>query len=177
MRRKIREAKKTLHEHSDDQKGKEAVRELTEQLNQTELEHYQQCEQNYPTDLQVKYQYAVRLVRNERFDEAIPLLQEAQRDPRHKILAKSKIGLCFYEKGWYQDAIDIYLQAIEAYEIKDDAIAKELRYNLGRAYEDLGRADEALEIFRKIAQLDFGYKDVRSRIGALRQKGTDSTSQ
>jgi tetratricopeptide (TPR) repeat protein len=140
------------------------------QLNKAELEHYGLCVRNYPTDLKAKYEYAVRLVRNKRYDEAIPLLQEAQRDPRHKIPAMDKIGLCFFMKGWFADATDIFTQAIDSYEIKDDDIAKELRYNLGRCFEEQGEKGKALEIYRKIAQLDFGYKDVSQRVDKLRNE-------
>lgn len=71
-------------------------------------------------------------------------------------------------KGWFADAIDVFTQAIEAYHIKDDTTAKELRYNLARAYEEQGDNEKALEIYRKIAQLDFAYKDVRQRVDKLR---------
>jgi tetratricopeptide (TPR) repeat protein len=79
-----------------------------------------------------------------------------------------KVGYCFFMKGWYADAIDVFRQAIESYEIKDDAVAKELRYNLARAHEELGDKEHALEIYRKIAQLDFCYKDVGARVDKLR---------
>ena len=71
-------------------------------------------------------------------------------------------------KGWYADAIDVFSRAIDSYEIKDDAIAKELRYNLARAHESQGDLDRALELYRRIAQLDFGYKDVSERVDRLR---------
>ena len=107
-------------------------------------------------------------MRNNRYNEAIPLFQEAQKDPRRKISSMDKVGYCFFMKGWYADAIDVFTQAIEAYEIKDDAVAKELRYNLARAYEEQGEKERALEIYRKIAQLDFCYKDVGERVDKLR---------
>lgn len=77
-------------------------------------------------------------------------------------------------KGWLADAIDVYNQAIESYEIKDDATGKELRYNLARAYEQQGQTDKALEIYRKIAQSDFAYKDVSQRVDKLRGEKTDT---
>jgi hypothetical protein len=43
-----------------------------------------------------------------------------------------------------------------------------LRYNLARSYEQQGDAEKALEIYRRIAQLDFAYKDVRQRVDKLR---------
>jgi tetratricopeptide (TPR) repeat protein len=176
LKRRIREAKSSLEADPDDGQAKAAVAEFSAQLNHTELEHYRLCVENYPTDLQAKYEYGVRLVRNKRYDEAIPLFQEAQRDPRHKISAMDKIGLCFFRKGWFADATDIFTQAIESYEIKDDSVAKELRYNLARSYEEQGDSERALEIYRKIAQLDFGFKDVRRRVDELRKKGTEPTS-
>jgi len=172
LRRKVRQAKSSLETNPNDAHAKAAVEQLTVALNTTELEHYRLCVQNYPTDLQAKYEYAVRMVKNRRFDEAIPLFQEAQRDPRRKIQSLNQIGCCFFLKGWFADAIDVLTQAIEAYKIKDDAIGKELRYNLARAYEEQGNAQEALEIYRKLAQTDFGYKDVSQRVDKLRKAGS-----
>ncbi|MHC4489569.1 MAG: tetratricopeptide repeat protein [Planctomycetota bacterium] len=168
FRRKIREAKTALETKGDDAQAKAGLEELSAQLNKTELEHYRLCVENYPTDLHAKYEYGVRLVRNEQYNEAIPLFQEAQKDPRRKIAAMDKIGLCFFMKGWLADAIDVFTKAINSYEIKDDTVGKELRYNLARAYEQQGDADKALEIYRKIAQADFTFKDVSKRVDKLR---------
>jgi Tfp pilus assembly protein PilF len=170
FKRKIREAEQTLEANAEDSIAKSQLSGLMSQLNKAELEHYMLCVKNYPTDLKFKYEYGIRLIRNKRYDEAIPLLQEAQRDPRHKIAAMDKIGLCFFMKGWFADAVDIFTQAIDSYEIKDDDTAKELRYNLARSYEEQGEKQKALEVYRKIAQLDFGYKDVSQRVDRLRKE-------
>lgn len=177
VKRKTRKAKKALRANAEDHQAKEDLEKSTEQLNAVELEHYDKCVKNYPTDLEFKYEYGTRLVRNKQYDDAIPLLQEAQRDPRRKIPAMSKIGMCFFNKTWFADAIDIFKQAIEIHEATDDNIAKELRYNLARAHEKLGETDDALGIYRKIAQLDFSYKDVRGRIDKLRNSHSDEKSQ
>jgi len=168
LKRKLKEAKAPLNTNPGDTQARALTEQLSAQLNSMELEHYKLCVQNYPTDIGAKYEYAIRLVRNERYNEAIPLFQEAQKDPRRKIAALNKIGFCFSMKGWLADAIDVYTQAIESHEIKNDAIGKELRYNLARAHEQQGDMDKALEIYRKIAQSDFGYKDVSQRVDKLR---------
>jgi hypothetical protein len=177
VKRKLREAEAALEAKPGDAQAKLKAAEMSAQLNETELEHYHLCVENYPTDLRVKYEYGVRLVRDKKYDEAIPLFQEAQRDPRHKIPAMNKIGLCFFMKGWFADAVEIFTRAIEAYEIKDDSIAKELRYNLARSYQEQGNSEKALGIYHKIAQLDFAYKDVRQQIDKLRSKKTRPTSE
>jgi len=170
IKRKIREVETILEANSEDSPARSRLAGLMSQLNKAELDHYGICVKNYPTDLNIKYEYGVRLVRNKRFDEAIPMLQEAQRDPRHKIEAMDKIGLCFFMKGWFADAADIFTQAIDTYEIKDDDIAKELRYNLARSLEEQGEKQKSLDVYRKIAQLDFGYKDVSQRVDRLRKE-------
>jgi tetratricopeptide (TPR) repeat protein len=172
LRHKIREAKAALDSNPNNSQAKSNLEELISQLNNTELEHYRLCMENYPTDLQAKYEYALRLARNKRYNEAIPMFQEAQKDPRRKIASMNMMGFCFFMKGWFQDAIDIFTQAIDSYEIKEDAIAKEMRYNLARAYEEQGNTEKSLEIYRKLAQLDFAYKDVSQRVDKLR--GTKS---
>ncbi|MFA5251100.1 MAG: hypothetical protein WC454_00745 [Phycisphaerae bacterium] len=177
LKRRVKEAENALAAKPGDAQAESKAAELSAQLNETELEHYRLCVENYPTDLRAKYEYGVRLVRYEKYDEAIPFFQEAQRDPRHKITAMDKIGFCFLMKGWFTDAIDVFTRAIDAYEIKDDSIAKDLRYNLARAYQEQGNTEKALEIYRKIAQLDFAYKDIRQQIDKLRGNNTEQTSQ
>ncbi|HIJ52024.1 MAG TPA: tetratricopeptide repeat protein [Planctomycetes bacterium] len=177
LRRKIRAAKAAVEAKPGDDEAKGRLSKVNARLNSTELEHYGLCVKNYPTDLQGKYEYGIRLVRNKKYDDAIPLFQESLKDPRHKISSMDKIGLCFFLKGWYADAVDIFTQAIDAYDIKDDGVAKELRYNLARSYEKQDNTKKALEIYRRIAQLDFAYKDVRQRVDKLRGKGAGPASQ
>jgi len=170
LKRKIRQGKASLEKNPDDTQAKSELTALVRKFNRTELELYRECVENYPTDMQLKYEYGIRLFRNKKFDDAIPLFQDAQKDPRHKIAAMNKIGLCFFMKEWFTDAIDLFNRAIEQYDVSDDGTAKELRYNLARAYERDGQEAQALENYRKIAQMDFSYKDVRRRIGDLRGK-------
>jgi tetratricopeptide (TPR) repeat protein len=169
LRRQVRQTKETLVSGKPGQITQEALDAKIKELLTAELEHYKRCSENYPTDLRLKYEYGLRLMRNQRYDDAIPCFQAARKDQKHKIMAMNKIGLCFFVKGWFSDAIDTLKEAIEIYEIKDNDIAKDLRYNLARAYEQNGNAGEALELYRRIAQIDFSYKDVRARLNRLRQ--------
>ena len=89
----------------------------------------------------------------------------------------NQIGLCFFKKGWLADAVDVYNNAINTYPIKDDAIGKELRYNLGRTFQQQGDKQKALEIYRRIAQIDFAYKDISQRVEQLRKENEKPTSQ
>ena len=45
-----------------------------------------------------------------------------------------------------------------------DGVKKEITYNLATAYEALGDAEKATTEYKKIAAVDFGYRDVRQKI-------------
>jgi len=164
----IRKIKNALKQDAGNEEIDAKLAAAVQTYEATALEHYRACVANYPTDLKLKYEYAQCLVRNKRPDDAIPLFQEAQKDPRFKIAAMDKTGLCFFLKGWYADAIDIFEQAIKTCELQESTLAKELKYNLARSCEEDGQTARALELYRKIAQLDFNFKDVRERVDRLR---------
>lgn len=168
LRGDVRKIKTTLKKQPGNEDFMAKLKQATKVLETAALEHYRKCVESYPTDLKMKYEYAQCLVRNKKYDEAIPLFQEAQRDPRYKTTAMGKTGLCFFLKGWYSDAIDIFEQALAACDVQDNAMAKDLRYNLARSYEEDGTVEKALEGYRKLAQLDFGFRDVRDRVNKLR---------
>jgi tetratricopeptide (TPR) repeat protein len=170
LKRNIRHLNEDLAKDSSNELKKKQLEDLSQQVLGSELDHYKLCVANYPTDLGLKYEYARRLLQGRQFDEAIPVFQLARSDPRFRVPALNAIGQCFFYKEWYADAVDTFEQALESVETSEDNTAKELRYNLGRAYEADGKLEEALQNFRKIAQIDFNYRDVRDRVNALRTK-------
>lgn len=173
LRGKVRRIKAALQKPGDNEKLKNKLAQTEKLYEKATVDHYRLCVENYPTDLKMKFEYGQCLVRNNQYDEAIPMFQEAQRDPRYRVTAMDKTGLCFFLKGWYADAIDIFEQALGACEIQDNALAKDLRYNLARSCEKDGQTEKALELYRKLAQLDFGFRDVRDRVNKLRETNKD----
>lgn len=174
IKRKIHQALNALENDPEDAQVQAQIAQAQEQLQKLELAHYQDCVKNYPTDRRFKYELAQRLAQGERYDEAIPLFQEARKDPARKLQSMNHIGLCFFHKGWMSDAIDVFSQALDGHETKDDYMGKEIRYNLARAYESQGSNENALDIYRKIAQSDFSYRDVHERVEKLRQEEAQS---
>ncbi len=167
MRNKLRLFKTeamTLGKEFD--KGKE-FKQAVKELAAFEVEYYEQCCKNYPTELKYKYELGVLLMHRKDFDEAIPLFQQAARKPGIKTKAMNLLGMCFFNKGWYSDAIDVFEDAIKHHPNEDD-LFKELRYNLARACEFDGRKERALTIYRKLAQMDYSYRDVAVRVNKLR---------
>jgi tetratricopeptide (TPR) repeat protein len=168
LRKGVRDAQKKASANPKNALLKNEVADAIMKFDAAQLEHFAACVAFYPTDLRMKYEYGLCLIKHKRYDEAIPFLQEAQRDPGIKIAALDETGLCFFLKGWYADAIDVFTQTLDSCEVQDGDLAKDIRYNLARSYEEDGQLEKAMAIFRKLAQLDFGFKDVRQRIDKLR---------
>ena len=65
-------------------------------------------------------------------------------------------------------AIDEFQNAISQIEDMSE-IKKEIIYNLGVAYETIGKNDLALEQYKTIFKTDVGFKDISKRIEASYQ--------
>ncbi len=169
LKSQIRQLAAQLKAQPEDESLQKKHQQLQHQFDEVELEHFHKCQQNYPTDLRLKYDYGRCLVKKQQFDQAIPMFQESRKDPRLKVPSMDKMGLCFLLKGWTEDAIDIFQDALKNCPTTESPVAKDIRYNLARAYEENAQLPEALEIYRKLAQTDFSYKDVGQRIDILRK--------
>ncbi len=154
---------------------REAAKEhLNKQLS-FELGSFKERVRQYPTDLRVRYQYGVRLFKAHKYDEAIPVLQAARAEPRTRFHSGLFIGRCFFEKGYFDQAVDTFQETLGSYEIPDDELGKELHYWLGRAQEAEGRGPEALKTYGQLIQWDYNYRDVRKRIDDLRGGRRDAS--
>jgi tetratricopeptide (TPR) repeat protein len=147
IKQQIRNLNKELKMNPQDEALTKQFGQLQHRLDEVELDHFRKCEANYPTDLRFKYEYGRTLIKAQQFDQAIPMFQASRNDPRLKTASLDKMGLCFLLKGWHDDAVDIFHQALE------------------------NCVDEALDLYRKLAQADFSYKDVGQRIDFLRKNG------
>ncbi len=135
---------------------------------QTRLEVLSERAREYPTDLRVKFQLGESLFANEDFDAAIPMLQAAQLDPRHKTRCMFLIGRSFLGKGNPSEAAAVLKEAQEAYEITGDDLGKAIAYWLGRSCEAAGDAESAKAVYGRLLRVDYNYEDARQRLDALK---------
>jgi tetratricopeptide (TPR) repeat protein len=158
-----------LRERGDKKAALEAARKQVA----FELGVFQERAVNYPTDMNLKYelgrrQFAAAAMDPSKVDDAIASLQQARREPRRRVVAMNLLGQAFAKKKWYQEASDTFNALLEE-DLSEDQ-AKDVRYNLGDAMENMGKTSEAQEQFSAVAQLDYNYKDVRERLDALRKR-------
>ncbi len=149
-------------------KKDEAAEAAREQL-EFELNEYAERVKNYPTDLGLKYELGRRQYMAGNYEEAIGLLQQAQRDPRRQALAMIYLALAFSKKQWYREAADTFKRLLESVELGEQR-TKEARYHYGRTLEEMGELAEAADQYSQVAQMDYQYKDVRDRLESIRNK-------
>ncbi len=139
-----------------------------------EIEEYEARVNAYPTDLGLKYELAIRYIEVGKHNEAIEQLQQAKSDGRNKPKVLLAMGRAFVSIGWADEAVDTFRQALEGQNDLESS-SLDLRYELMCALQmraekdrDAAAAEEASAIASKIAQQQFGYKDIRARREALK---------
>lgn len=145
----------------------DAIRKHTIEQLRFELSSYRERAEKYPTDNRLKFEFASRLFRAGRFDDAIPLFQAARADPKNRTACALFLGRCFYRKDFHAQAIQALEEGLEEHEFDDDELAKSMFYWLGRAQQDAGKLKDARKSYGKVLQLDYNYKDVRARLEGL----------
>jgi tetratricopeptide (TPR) repeat protein len=122
-----------------------------------------------PTDLQLRFELGEQLMNAGQYREALPELQRARQNPNARLKAMNLLGLCYRELAM----LDLAMKQLEdaAKEILSmDAMKKEIVYNLGLVYEQMGERENSLNCMKKIYEADYGYKDVAERVeGSYRQ--------
>lgn len=167
MERSLRAAVKA--EPNDESLKKDYAQLRREQV-EFELAEYTLAAEAYPTDQSLKYQVALRLAELNRHDEAIPLFQQARSDPKLKHRATLDLGKAFLRAGFTDEAVDTLQELIETYEIKGDDLSKEMYYWVGRSLEEKGQLEQASKRYSQVFMWEATYRDVQSRIKALRAK-------
>jgi tetratricopeptide (TPR) repeat protein len=116
-----------------------------------------------PTDLQLRFELGGHLVDAGRFREAVPELQRARQNPNARLKALNLLGRCYGELGMLDLAMK-QLEEASSEIVSMDAMKKEILYNLGLIYEQLGEREKSLNCMKQIYQADYGYKDVAQRV-------------
>lgn len=171
LARQERALRSELQADPADEDLKTEYRTFARSRAETELEEYTLAADAYPTDMNLRYQKAVRLFQLERYNDAIPVFQQARQDPKFRHDAAIALGRAFLESGFVEEATDTLRAVIEEYQLKGDAKSKDMYYWYARALEQKGDNATAIKAYSQVAQWDFNYRDVQVRIKRLRANG------
>ena len=116
-----------------------------------------------PTDLQLRYELGEQLTNAGEYRDALPELQRARQNPNARLKAMNLLGRCYRELGMLDLAAKQLDDAAREMVVMD-AVKKEIVYNLGLVYEQMGDSQKYIDAMKKIYEADYGYRDVASRV-------------
>lgn len=170
MRQLSRYRRKLQAEAKADPQNAEKIQAVARHVakqGETEVGIYRDRLEHYPTDMKLRFELGQRLFVLKRFDEAIPLFQTAQADGRCRGESRLYLGRCFHEKKFPDQASATLRQALAELDSTSGRLVMELHYWLGRSLEAANNLPEARDVYGHLIQLDYNYRDARSRLERL----------
>jgi tetratricopeptide (TPR) repeat protein len=133
---------------------------LAEQVQEAQ----KRVEQN-PTDPQLRFELGSALYHSGDYSAAIPHLQQATRNPHIRTKVLLLLARTFRAKGMMDLAIKQLSDALTDL-IAMDNTKKEVLYEKGLIHDEMGDKVSALDCFKQIYEVDYGYRDVATRVEA-----------
>ena len=150
-------------EHEESARIRGELEALKKQKDENLINEARKRVERNPTDLQFRFELGEQLMNAGDFTAAIPELQKARNNPNVRLKAMNLLGQCYVGKGMLDLAVKTFTDA--ASEILEmDATKKDILYKLGLAYAQLGQTEKALDCFKQIYEVDYGYLDVAQRV-------------
>ena len=176
LQRQIREDEQYLAQHGS---GAELFAEKTAELASAK----RQCAEiliddarkrldRNPTDLQLRYELGEHLTNAGQFRDALPELQRARQNPNARLKAMNLLGRCYRELGMLDLAAKQLHDAAREMTVMD-VVKKEIVYNLGLVYEQMGDLGKYIEAMKQIYETDYGYRDVAARVESSYSKSAE----
>ncbi len=116
-----------------------------------------------PTDPQLRFELGTALYHSGDHSAAIPHLQQATRNPHIRTKVLLLLGRTFRAKGMYDISIKQLSDAL-ADLVAMDNTKKEILYEKGLIHTKMEDKEAALECFKQIYEVDYGYRDVARRV-------------
>jgi tetratricopeptide (TPR) repeat protein len=116
-----------------------------------------------PTDPQLRYELGNALYQSGDLSAAIPHLQQATRNPHIRTKVLLLLGRTFRGKAMFDISIKQLSDALADLHAMDGT-KKEVLYEKGLIHEEMGDKTSALDCFKQIYEVDYGYRDVARRV-------------
>jgi len=149
--------------HEESPRVREELEALIKQKNESLLDEARKRVERNPTDLLFRFELGEQLMTIGEYSEAIPELQKAKTNPNVRLRAMSQLGRCYVGKGMLDLAVKQFSDAAGEI-LAMDSTKKDITYQLGRLYERMGQKDKALDCYKQIYEVDYGYEDVAKRV-------------
>jgi len=138
---------------------REEMEELRKQRASFVLAEARERVDRNPTDLIAHFDLGVALMDAGEPQDAIGHFQRARMNPSIRLKAMGKLGQCYVARNMNDLAAKTLSDAVTEL-VGMDSVKKDLLYNLGTVYESMGDQEKAVECFKQIYEVDYGYRDV-----------------
>ena len=124
-------------------------------------------EQIAADDMESHYNLGIAYREMGLLDDAISEFEKAEREPSRFVDCQMLKGLCFSDKGEYDNAERMLQLALDS-QYLEDMQQLNLGYEMGLLYERAERFDDALRSYQNVLSLDRNYRDVSEKITLLK---------
>jgi len=170
FRRDLALTEEKLRHKPEDKELQKIRSRLVQEINLRELDFFRQKTERYPTEMGHRYEMGLRLLRCGQVDEAIKELQAARSDPRLHGRALVYLGYCFKNRNNWRLAQRNFEEAMQHLPGNEEALRKEIMFQLAQGYADSGDLNRAIEQGYELANLDFSYHDIGKLIDEWQER-------
>ena len=156
----IRALEARAEENPDDEEAQAALEEYQQTRAAAQVDERRK---RVEPDPQLRFDLGQALYHAGEYSDAIPHLQQATRNPHIRTRVLLLLGRTFDAKGMSDMAIKQLADANSELTVMDKT-KKEVLYELGLIHEKVESGDEALNCFKQIYEVDYGYRDVAHRV-------------
>jgi tetratricopeptide (TPR) repeat protein len=149
-----------LKSHANDENLRTIRGRLLKEINTRELEIYRIKADRQPTDLGLRLELGIRLLRAGQTDEAIAELQNVRKDQRHLGRAAMYLGFGFKARNNWRLAQRNFEEALKHLLPSAESEKKEVLFQLAQGHAESGDFSQAVDLGHELANLDFGYRDI-----------------
>ncbi|MFP8880610.1 MAG: hypothetical protein VCE43_14855 [Myxococcota bacterium] len=141
-----------------------------EELQDLKSREYTERAEKYPTDRSIKFELGgVQFVKGD-FEGAMANYQDCKDEPKFRVRSAHRLGNCFAEEGWHQEAVAEYRDSLASLDATSMEFELPIKYDMMASLIALARdqrsrelAEEAAEICSAIVRKDIKYRDIRER--------------
>ena len=150
-------------EHESYAERSAALEEARKKRAEILIEEARKRSERNPTDLQLRFELGEHLLNAGYLREALPELQRARQNPNARLKAMNLLGRCYRELGML-DLAAKQLEEASREILSMDPMKKDIVYNLGLVYEQMGDNERSIACMKQIYEIDYGYRDVAVRV-------------
>ncbi len=159
----MRDLEARAAENPDDPEVKAMLDQRRQERTAEAVEEAKRRVDQNPTDPVLRFELGQALYNSGDYSGAIPQLQQAKRNPHIQSKVLLLLGRTFKAKGMLDMGIKQLETALEDL-VGMDTTKKEVLYEKGLLHDEMDNKEAAIECFKEIYEVDYGYRDVAERV-------------